>query len=175
MWRRAHEDSNLVLQFHHVLRIRRLDEDQERQVRHKQIAERAERDEDEIVLADAEAGADLFRHAHHGEIVSAHGQFLANGINGGKQLVNNILADKADSRVVMVILVGDIAPPRNFFPSDVSVAGGDAVQRDLADGMAGVACLRPVLRRGDGTDGLVARERVLQVLVFLQANRPIAP
>ena len=123
---RPHEDPNLVLQLHHVLRVRSFDKNHKLQVRHEKIAEGAERDEYEVVLAHAEGGAHLFRHADHREVMAAHLQFLANGIDRGEELIHNVLANEANPRIVVVVLVADVAPIRHLFPADVGVAGGDS-------------------------------------------------
>ena len=78
---RPHEDTNFVFELHHVFGVGRLDKNKELQVRHVEVPESAERNKDEVVLAHAESGAHLLRHADNAEALSPHQQFLVKRID----------------------------------------------------------------------------------------------
>src|SRR5208283_3909158 len=172
---RPHEDSNLVLQFNQVLLVRSFDEYDQLQVRHEQIPESAEWDKNKIVLAHTKGGTHLFRHTHHGEVMPSHRQFLANRIDRGEELIHDVLPNEANPRIVVVVLIADVAPPRHLFPADISVAGGNSQQVHLFDRTAAKSRLRPALRLRNGADGLVTTQGVHQVLVFFETDGPVAP
>ena len=93
----------------------------------------SQRDDHEIVLVLAQHRTDALERADHGELVGAGANHAADGIDAGKELLRQAVADQADVRVMAVFRLGEVAAQLDRAGVDVRHVGRVAVHGGVVE------------------------------------------
>src|SRR5579859_1173313 len=104
-----HQCAHFVLELQHVLRVGRLDKYQKFRTGYEVTTQSGERNHHKVILTHTEGGAHFFGHANDPKGLAAHYDFLFERIGAGKKFIHQVLPNKADMRIVVIILLADVA------------------------------------------------------------------
>src|SRR5207253_482968 len=113
-----------------------LDENQQFRTCDPDTAIRSEGDKGEAVLTLPERATLALHNAHYAKRKPADVNLLIERVHIRKELVHQIHADHADTRIVLVVGVVQVPAELHLFAPDINETGRGGAQRDLVDDVA---------------------------------------
>src|SRR5271157_626641 len=168
----AQEDAGFILSFLHPFGAAGLDVDVKALVGAINFDKGLNGDVSEVVLGLSEGGAERLGDADDGEGAAVNPDIAADGINVGKEIGGEIVANHGGHGAVLVVAIGDVAALDGHLDINVADAGGDAANTGVFDALRADTDFAGSANFGADTEGEL--EIIVEGLVVLPGDEFVA-